>query len=36
MGLNFFGGVERLSEVFEICLGGGWDYFRGVEFVQGI
>ena len=35
-GLNFFGGVEMLSEVFGIFFGRGWDYFRGVEFVQGI
>ena len=36
-GLNFFGGVEMLSEVFGIFSEGvNWDYFRGVEFVQGI
>ena len=33
---KFFGGVEMLSEVFGIFFGRGWDYFRGVEFVQGI
>ena len=33
---KFFGGVEVLSEVFEIFFGRGWDYFRGIESVQGI
>ena len=35
-GFKFFGGVEMLSEVFGTFFGRGWDYFRGVEFVQGI